>query len=132
MDGRKVVVRYLDGRMIKGTTQDFLPNKAFFHVYEGGDESSPAVKLSVDTLKAVFFVKDLDGRKNHVAKYDFQANRGYGRKCTVTFVDGEVISGYVSGYGANRPGFFLIPAEAEGNNSRVFIVNQAVKDLHWV
>ena len=39
------------------------------------------------------------------------------------FVDGEVIKGYTSGYSANRPGFFLIPAEADSNNARVFIVS---------
>jgi hypothetical protein len=28
----KVVARYLDGRVIKGTTQDFIPSRSFFHV----------------------------------------------------------------------------------------------------
>ena len=52
--GRMIVVRFLDGRILKGTTQDFLPNKPTFHVYENGDESSPAVELSISELKAVF------------------------------------------------------------------------------
>jgi hypothetical protein len=130
--GRMIVVRCLDGRLIKGTTQDFLPNKASFHVYENGDESAPAIELSLENLKAIFFVKTFDGQKGHVAKYDFTRNKGYGRKCRVTFLDNEVISGYTSGYSANRPGFFLIPAEAECNNTRIFVVNQAVKKLDWV
>ena len=51
MAGRMVVVRYLDGRTVKGTTQDFLPNKATFHVYEGADEGSAALEVSLDSLK---------------------------------------------------------------------------------
>ncbi len=40
---RLVVVRFLDGRILKGTTQDFAPNKTEFHLYEGG---GPALSLS--------------------------------------------------------------------------------------
>ena len=46
--------------------------------------------------------------------------------------DGEVINGYTSGYNPGRAGFFLIPAEAENNNERIFVVNKAVKQLDWV
>ena len=87
---RMIVVRYQDGRMVKGTTADFLPNKPTFHVYQGGAERSPAIELSIDQLKAVFFVKSFGGQKGRVAKYDFTQNKGYGRKCRVTFLDGEV------------------------------------------
>jgi hypothetical protein len=127
-----VVARFLNGKTVKGTTQNFLPNKATFHVYENGDEGSPALELSVDSLKAVFFVKNFAGRKDHVEDYNFEKNKGYGRKCVVKFIDGEFITGYTSGYGANRPGFFLIPAEADSNNTRVFIVNKAVLDIRWI
>ena len=130
--GSMVVARFLDGKTVKGTTQDFLPNKATFHVYENGNERSPALELSVDSLKAVFFVKSFEGRKDHVEDYSFEKTKGYGRKCVVKLIDGEIITGYTSGYGANRPGFFLIPAETDSNNARVFIVNKAVADIRWM
>lgn len=130
--GRMIVARFLDGRIVKGTTQDFLPNKPIFHVYEGGDESSAALEISVDSLKAVFFVKSFEGRKEHVPNYSFEKTKGYGRKCVVKFPDGETIGGYTSGYSRDRPGFFLIPAEADCNNARIFIVNKSVQDIRWL
>jgi hypothetical protein len=130
--GRMIVARFLDGKVVKGTTQDFLPNKATFHVYENGDEGSSALELSVVSLKAVFFVKSFEGREDHVEDYSFEKTKGYGRKCVVKLIDGEIITGYTSGYGADRPGFFLIPAEADSNNARVFIVNKAVLDIRWI
>jgi len=130
--GRMIVARFLDGKTMKGTTQDFLPNRPTFHVYENGDESSAAIELSVDTLKAVFFVKSYEGSKDHVDDYSFEKTKGYGRKCVVRFHDGEFIVGYTSGYGPDRPGFFLIPAETDSNNSRIFIVNKSIQDLRWM
>jgi len=130
--GRMIVARFLDGRTVKGTTQDFLPNKATFHVYESGDESSSATELSVNSLKAVFFVKTFEGQKEHVEDYSFDKTKGYGRKCVVKFPDGEIIVGYTSGYGADRPGFFMIPAESDSNNSRIFVVNEAVENIRWM
>ncbi len=33
MDLVKIVVRFGDGRTLKGYTQDFFPNKTLFHIY---------------------------------------------------------------------------------------------------
>ena len=132
MAGSMIVARFVNGRTIKGTTQDFLPNKATFHVYESGTEGAAAVELSIDSLKAVFFVKSFEGRKEHVEDYSFDKAKGYGRKCVVKFADGELVGGYTSGYGPDRPGFFLVPAEADSNNARIFIVNQAVQEIRWL
>jgi len=132
MAGRMIVARYVDGRTVKGTTQNFLPNKSTFNLYEGGDEGTVALSISIDELKAVFFVKSFDGRKDHIDEYSFEKTKGYGRKCVVMFPDGEIIAGYTSGYSKDRPGFFMIPAEPDSNNARVFIVNRAVKSLRWI
>ncbi len=130
--GRMVVARFFDGRTIKGTTHDFLPHRADFHVYQCGDERSTAVKLSIDELKAVFFVKSLEGRKEQVDHYDFETTKGYGRRCRVTFHDGETVDGYTTGYSAARPGFFVIPAAADNNNERIFVVNKSVRQFAWL
>ena len=34
MEPTKVVARYIDGRVIKGFTQDFFPNKDSFHLFQ--------------------------------------------------------------------------------------------------
>jgi hypothetical protein len=56
----KIVVRYQDGRILKGTSADFTPNKDLFHIVP--QDASPGNKpqeIHARELKAVFFVKDL-------------------------------------------------------------------------
>jgi len=120
-----VVARYADGRLCKGTTRDFAPNRPEFHVHPEGNERSP-VTIALAALKAVFFVKSLVGRKEHVEEMDLANARGQGRRVMVTFKDGEMMAGFTVGYAADRPGFFLIPVDPTSNNMRVFVVNAAV------
>ncbi len=129
--GRMVIARFRDGKMIKGTTHDFGPNKQFFHVYDGGDETTGAICVSMDSLKAVFFVKSYEGQKERDEAYDFQNVKGHGKKVAMMFDDGEIIAGYTMGYKADGQGFFLLPADPGSNNARVYILNQAIKKLHW-
>ena len=130
--GTLVVARYLDGRTVKGTTQDFAPAKTRFHVFLYGDRSAQAAAVDFAELKAVFFVKDYDGDPERRDDYSFEETKGHGRKATVTFLDGETIVGYTMGYHPNRPGFFLVPADESSNNARVFIINSAVKEIQQV
>ena len=62
----KVVVRYADGRMLKGTAADFFPGKDLFHVCPVGDpEGVGPVEVHAAELKAVFFVKDFAGNPEY-------------------------------------------------------------------
>ena len=56
MEPIKIVVRYTDGRTIKGYTQNFLPNKPSFHVrpFDAANISESA-EIQINDLKAVFF-----------------------------------------------------------------------------
>ena len=55
MEPAKVVIRYADGRIIKGYTQDFLPTNPSFHVHPlAFSTSMDAVDILVRDLKAVF------------------------------------------------------------------------------
>lgn len=130
--GRLVVVRYQDGRMVKGTTHDFHPNKTEFHVYEGGDESRRAAPVGLTELKAVFFVKSLEGDPKHTATAAAEPGAGQGRRLSVRFRDGEELVGSTMGYNAAKPGFFLVPSDTAGNNLRVYVVNAAVADVRWL
>lgn len=124
----KVVVRFRDGSLLKGTTSDFFPNKNNFHLEsESGDISA----VSVDQLKAIFFVKDFTGNKEHVETYA-DALSGCGRKMKVTFSDGEIIVGYTLGYSADRQGFYLTPAETKSNNERIFIFKSATDNIEFL
>lgn len=130
-EDRMVVARYQDNRLLKGTTQDFAAHKPEFHVYEGGDESKQATKVAVGDLKALFFVKSYEGNKDHETSQSLDEVTGQGRKIRVTFTDGEELGGFCMGYSPDRIGFFVVPADTSGNNTRVFVVNSAVKDVAW-
>ncbi len=57
---------------------------------------------------------------------------GRGRKIRVEFLDGEVLIGFSQGYSANRPGFFVVPADKKNNNDRIFVIASATEDVSFV
>ena len=128
MEPSKIVVRYRDGRIIKGTTQNFFPNKPLFHVSRDGPIGpGSVVEVKVEELKAVFFVKDFSGNPKHTErKHLSPGERPAGRLMEVTCKDGEVIVGTTTGYDPNRSGFFLFPVDPTANNHRIFVVSSAV------
>jgi hypothetical protein len=128
MGKNKVVVRFKDGSILKGNTSDFLPNKSQFHLES---ENGEVTEVNVEILKAVFFVKDFAGDKDHVEVYEDDMT-GYGRKIEVNFSDGEVIIGYTMGYSPDRQGFYLTPAETKSNNERVFVVKSACEKIEFM
>jgi hypothetical protein len=131
-DGNKVVVRYLDGHMLKGVTHDFAANKEKFHVFLGGDASTRGTPVTPDGLKAVFFVKDHTGNSAHKDVLTFDGAKGQGRRIAVTFIDGETVTGFTMAYNAAAPGFFLVPVDRDGNNVRVFVIHNAVREVNWL
>ena len=127
----KVVIRYLDGRIVKGYTHDFFPNKPVFHV--GSGPSDKGVQVQVDELKAVFFVKKFEGNPEYDEHRAFKEGQVIqGRKVLMTFNDGEMLSGSVLGYDPNRPGFFLAPSDPDSNNMRIFVVQAAVDQFEFI
>jgi hypothetical protein len=108
----KVVVRFRDGRLVKGFTHD------------AGD-GGKVVEVSTSLLKAVFFVKTFEGNKNHRGTDDFTVEslkNVPGMKVKITFSDGEVMYGSTHGYAPERKGFFIFPADKESNNERAFVI----------
>ena len=133
MEPLKVVARYIDGRIVKGLSQDFFPNKDHFHVYSADKPSGEAVEVLVKELKAVFFVRDFVGNYQYDERKEYiQGDKPSGRKIEVTFRDGEVLVGTTLGYDPKRPGFFLFPADPKSNNIRVFAVTTAVKKVRYL
>ena len=131
MEQVKVVIRFADGRIVKGYTNDFFPKKPAFHV--GSGPSDKGVQVSVQDLKAVFFVRDFEGNPDYDESKVFPEGRSVqGRKVQVTFKDGETLTGAVLGYDPNRPGFFMIPPDERSNNLRVFVVSAAVNKFDFL
>lgn len=126
---QKVVVRFTDGRVLKGTTQDFSPMRPQFHLHEvEGNVTTVATKM----LKAIFFVRDLQGDRARQDTAGFLAappETGAGKKIAVRFKDGELLCGYTTSWTPDRPGFFLSPADPTTNNVRVYVVTVAASDV---
>src|SRR5689334_7598845 len=99
VETNKVVAHLLDGKLVKGTTQDFLPNRAVFHVQHELDR--PPTQVFIRDLKALFFVRDLDGNKDRRDVRGFPyapAAHAQGKKIAVRFKDGELLCGYTMSY----------------------------------
>ena len=134
MEPVKLVARFGDGKIQKGLSRDFVPDKPEFHLLEiGSDPGEQGQKVSLKELKALFFVKDFEGIPARQDNKDFSgAPPLSGRKVEVIFTDGEKLVGTTTGYDPQRPGFFLFPADPQSNNVRIFFVTSAVKNVRFV
>jgi uncharacterized protein DUF6982 len=124
-----LVVRYLDGRLLKGFTREFAIAKGHVHVWTDptGPEAS-RFTVPMGQLKAIFFVHDLEGDP----AYRPDASIEYGRLIEVTFVDGEVLTGTTLTYSTDGGrGFFVTPLDAQGNNARIFVAPGAVRHVKF-
>jgi hypothetical protein len=133
MEKVKVVVRYSDGKLIKGFTEDFFPNKERFHVIPADNPSAGAIEVSTKHLKAIFLVRDFvgDSLYNERKKY-IEGENPSGKKVEVTFIDGEVLVGSTLGYDPKRQGFFIFPADPKSNNIRVYAVCSYVEKVRYL
>lgn len=124
MAGNRVVAHFRDGRIVKGSTTDFLPTRETLHVHtEAGVET---VRLA--ELKALFFVRDLVGDPGRRDRNEFDVNESlHGRRIRVEFADGEVLVGTTQGYQPERAGFFVAPADRAANHERVFVLQAATR-----
>jgi len=133
LERTKVVTRYSDGKLIKGFTQDFFPDKERLYLFPADNPSGEAIEVSIYDLKAIFMVRDFIGdpiykeRKNYI-----EGEKPSGRKMEVTFMDGEVLVGSTLGYDPKRQGFFIFPADPKSNNIRVYVVSSAVEKVRYL
>jgi hypothetical protein len=129
-DGNRVVAHLMDGRLVKGTTQDFFPNRPVFHILPA--QGGQPVEIRTRQLKALFFVKDFVGnnaRRDVGGFIEAPAETAQGKKLAVRFKDGEFFCGYSLTYSPEREGFFVFPADAGVNNLRVYVLTAAAAEI---
>jgi hypothetical protein len=130
LERTKVVARYTNGKIIKGYTIDFFPNKDRFHVVPIDKPSDTPIEVIVNKLKAVFMVRDINGNPQYNERKEFiEGESPYGTTLEVTFDDGEVLVGSCIGFDLKRHGFFISPADPKSNNQRIFVVCSALKRI---
>jgi hypothetical protein len=127
-----VILRYLDGKSVKGFCNDFSSSRTQFHLWPSVSAApSQQVAVPLSLLKAVFFVRDFDGNPSYVERHTFEV-APHGRKMEVTLLDGEVIVGSTLSYRPNGTGFFLCPADPRSNNLRIFVVCGSVRHARFI
>ena len=128
MQDLKVVARYLNGKMAKGIAQDFDPdNDTFILLPADAGPDATAAQVRLSELKALFFVKDLDGNRNYRERTGFHGE--HGREFVVKFKDGETLFCSTRAFNPDGIGFFVNPADPKSNNLRIFVVNAAVEKI---
>lgn len=130
MERIKVVVRYTNGKMLKGFTIDFFPNKDRFHVTPMDKPLDKPIEVMINQLKAVFVVRDFKGVPQYVERGGYREGENpYGLLLEVTFADGEVLVGSCMSFDLKRQGFFISPTDPKSNNIRVFVVCSVLKRI---
>lgn len=127
---QKVIVRYRDGHILRGYTNNFHADRPQLHLSEQPCAGSP-VMVPLSRLKALFFVREFAGDPNRVERTDF-AGPTNGRKVEVTFHDGEVLLGSTISYRQDGNGFFVQPADPRSNNLRVFVILSAIQHVRFL
>ncbi len=127
--GKLVAVRFKDGRVLKGWTADFYPQRPMFHVKES--DTSQVVTVRLPDLKAVFFIRTPGGDPERDERKDFDLQTTPEREIWVQFKDGEELAGFSTSYASTGSGFYFRPADPDSNMERAYVVRQAVaKVLH--
>ena len=124
----RVVTHDRRGRVVKGSTRDFFPDRTLFHIRP--PNASITLHVRMNELKAVYFVRDLAGNPEHAKLRAFPAVDPVptvGRRIAVLFQDGELLVGYAQNYTGEKTGFFVYPCDPFGNTIRAYVLRAATK-----
>ena len=119
-----VVARLADGTLVKGTTLNVELSKPSFHVRTAEGQM---VEVTLASLKALFFVRDLAGDPQHNDQERLSPGdpRLRGSKLIeLTFRDSEHLLGLTNRYPPMGAFFYVLPVDPKSNNLRV-LVNRA-------
>jgi hypothetical protein len=136
LENRKVILRFIDGKMLKGYIRDLKVAEEYLYLE---DESAHQLKVRLKELKAIFYVKRFEGVRSHQEKKDAPALSPGTKRVFVKFKDGETIMGRIEGEAPWQRGAFretmkeraftIVPLDEDGNNTRIVVVTTAVQDV---
>ncbi len=117
---QKMVVHYMDGRIVKGVAYKLEEKLPGFYLVPRGAKTEEEIFIRFDELKAVFLVRDFDGTPTvKPAEKEFIPE---GHEITVYFKDGEILEGYALGeYSPANKRFHVIPRDPVSNNISVLV-----------
>ncbi|MEN8207717.1 MAG: hypothetical protein ABFR50_00550 [Candidatus Fermentibacteria bacterium] len=124
----KIVVHWENGEIGKGYSADFSPVRPTFNL-NTQDDPLCVEKISLNILKAVFFVKDFQGDRMHVDSHDFSKAPSGEHHIIISFYDGEKFYGTSEAVHRDRPGFFIHPIDPDANTIRAFVINSFIESV---
>jgi len=138
--GDQAVLHVRGGKLLKGLLTDFTPTAEKVHLQPESDTAQSPIEVQVADLKAIYYVRSFAGNREHKKKRYFGAMEGKGKRIMVRFRDGEILCGFIEGElpwkdgfltspDPSLKGFFMQPADPDGNNTKVFVVTTAVEDV---
>ncbi len=137
MAGEKVVIHLKDRTLKKGYLKS-LDEEA--EVVEIERTDGLLQGFHFDDIKAVFFVKDFEGKKHYREKKGFSSRPEEDlKRVYIKFFDKEALWGYIQGPlpwqkgfyldGKKTKGLFVYPVDQNSNNEKVYVVLSSVEDL---
>jgi hypothetical protein len=138
-DREKTVLRFSDGRLLKGYLKGFAPDLDEVRLEEAVTKRIWPVPM--EEMKAIFFVRSFEGDRTYREKKAYGVSKSKGQKVFVKFRDGESLLGFLEGdlpwekgfflsrQDRGLKGFFLLPVDEDANNIKVFVVSSSVVDV---
>lgn len=125
-----VVAHTLEGKLTIGSTPDFNQGREAFHIFTDIDQVDGEL-VYVNSLKALFFVKTLQGNPNYRGPVfsEDKIKELAGMKLRILFKDGEVMYVTSEGYSPARSGFFAIPIDRNCNNEKMFVNSTSTESI---
>ena len=132
----RLVAHFKDGQISKGFSRDFDPGRDSFHLEKRRAGIVASIEIRLEDLKALFHVKTWGRKDRHLGRPlgfpEGDANRppeGTYVKTVAEFFDGERICGFSRDYHPERTGFYLIPADPEDNNRRIYVLRSSLVNI---
>jgi hypothetical protein len=132
----RLVAHFKDGQISKGFSRDFDPTRDSFHLEKRRAGIVASQEIRLEDLKALFHVKTWGRKDRHLGRPlgfpEGDANRppeGTYLKTVAEFFDGERICGFTRDDHPERSGFYLIPADPEDNNRRIYVLRSSLVNI---
>lgn len=126
--GDRMIKGYMDFRLLAATSSAPQGPASVSIRPDGSDSSEP---LSLDGVKAVFFVHSFQGDGHEDIRFHDQREPLGALWVRVTFQDGEMLEGLIRNthHCVLHSGFFLAPSDPEGNNWLIYVAKHQIRNF---
>ena len=123
-----IVARYLNGRVLKGSTTDFHSAHGVFHLTPPSGGRREAVHTG--GMKALYCVRSLSGNPNRTDHRLFPNQEGRIRpRLWLRFLDGEAMPAWPVSPILGPAGFWVLPTDADSNLEKAYVFRRAVDEV---